>query len=63
MASEQGPQLPAGAAYARHRPEHTLLYQIVEENYPTFRDLLERQGRPLPAYVAREFDEFLTCGR
>ena len=63
MASEQGPQLPEGAAYARHRPEHTLLYQIVEENYPTFRDLLERQGRPLPSYVAREFDDFLRCGR
>ncbi len=53
----------AGAAYVRHRPEDTLLYQIVEENYPTFHDLLEQQGRPLPAYVEREFDEFLKCDR
>jgi hypothetical protein len=22
--------------YARHRPEQTLLYQLVEEHYPTF---------------------------
>jgi hypothetical protein len=53
----------ARAAYVRHRPEDTLLYQIVEENYPTFHDLLEQQGRPLPVYVEREFDEFLKCGR
>ena len=52
-----------GAAYIRHRPEDTLFYQIVEKNYPTFRDLLEQQGRPLPAYVGREFDDFLKCGR
>ena len=53
----------AGAVYVRHRPEHTLLYEIVAEHYPTFSDLLEQQGSPLPAYVAREFDEFLKCGR
>ena len=41
------------AVYTRHRPEQTLLYRIVEEHYPTFRDLLEQQRRPLPAYVAR----------
>ncbi len=51
------------AAYVRHWPEDTRLYQIVAANYPTFRELLEQQGRPLPAYVAREFDEFLKCGR
>ena len=37
--------------YARHRPEETLLYQLVEEHYPTFAGLREAQGRPLPAYV------------
>ncbi len=53
----------AGAVYVRHRPEDTLLYQIVEAHYPTFCDLLEQQGRPLPAYISREFDDFLQCGR
>lgn len=48
-------------AYVRHRPEHTLLYQIVEEHYPTFRDLLEQQGRSLPAYVAREAIATYQC--
>lgn len=33
----------AGAVYVRHRPEDTLLYQIVEAHYPTFCDLLERE--------------------
>ena len=63
MAKDQGRPRPAGAVYARHRPEQTLLYRIVEEHYPTFRDLLAQQDRPLPAYAAREFDDFLKCGR
>ena len=25
--------------YGRHRPERTLLYQLVEQHYPTFREL------------------------
>ena len=54
----------AGAVdYARHRPEQTLLYQLVEEHYPAFVALREAQGRPLPAYVQREFEDFLKCGR
>ena len=63
MATAQGRDLLAGSLYVRHRPEQTLLYRIVEEHYPAFRDLLAKQGRPLPTYVAREFDEFLKCGR
>jgi hypothetical protein len=49
--------------YARHRPEQTLLYQLVEEHYPAFAALRESQGRPLPVYVQREFEGFLKCGR
>ena len=63
MAKDQGRPRPAGAVYARHRPEQTLFYRIVEEHYPTFRDLLAQQDRPLPTYAAREFDDFLKCGR
>ena len=54
----------AGApAYARHRPEQTLLYRLVEEHYPAFEARLAAEGRPLPRYVAREFEDFLSCGR
>ena len=49
--------------YQRHRPEQTLLYQIVDEYYPAFAALMAEQGRELPGYVQREFEEFLKCGR
>jgi hypothetical protein len=49
--------------YQRHRPEQTLLYQIVDEYYPAFAAHLAEQGRELPSYVQREFEEFLKCGR
>ena len=34
--------------YARHRPETTLLYQLVEQHYPPFRELRAAAGCPLP---------------
>jgi hypothetical protein len=49
--------------YERHKPEQTLLYQIIEQHYPAFSRLMEQQGRSLPFYVKKEFDEFLKCGR
>jgi len=52
---------PSG--YAHHRPEATLLYQLVELHYPDFRELRAREGRSLPDYVQEEFDAYLKCGR
>lgn len=49
--------------YQRHRPEETLLYRIVEQHYPVFVDCMAGEGRPLPAYVQREFEDYLKCGR
>jgi len=49
--------------YERHRPEQTLLYPIVAEYYPAFHDLMAAQGRTLPEYVQREFEDYLRCGR
>jgi ribosomal protein S27E len=49
--------------YQRHRPEQTLLYQIVDEYYPAFAAHLSEQGRELPGYVQREFEDYLKCGR
>ena len=49
--------------YQRHRPEQTLLYQIIEQYYPAFTAHLAEQGTVLSAYVQREFDDFLKCGR
>ncbi len=49
--------------YKRHRPETTLLYQLVELYYLDFTANLVEQGRYLPKYVEREFGDFLRCGR
>ncbi len=47
----------------RHRPERTLLYQLVQEYYPAFKAHLGAQGTALPGYVEREFDDYLKCAR
>lgn len=52
----------SGGIYIRHRPEQTLLYQLVERYYPDFSRLMLLQGTPLPAYVAREFEDYLGLG-
>ncbi len=49
--------------YQRHKPEQTLLYQIIEHHYLEFQALMEAQNRPLPKYVQQEFDGYLKCGR
>jgi len=56
---------PGGGAfrYARHRPERTLLYQIVEAYYPAFVSHLAARGTALPGYVQQEFEDYLRCGR
>ena len=49
--------------YARHRPEATLLYRLVERHYPEFVAAREAAGRSLPKYVREEFEAYLKCGR
>ena len=49
--------------YERHRPERTLLYQLVQEYYPAFQAHLAAQGTGLPRYVEKEFEDYLQCGR
>jgi ribosomal protein S27E len=49
--------------YQRHQPENTLLYRLVIEHWPQFQNTLAEQGRGLPDYVVREFEEYLKCGR
>lgn len=49
--------------YVRRRPERTLLYQFVDEDYPAFKHHLEAQEAYLPAYVEPEFEGCIKCGR
>lgn len=52
-----------GVCYERHRPEETLLYELVDEYYPQFVEQLTLQGKTLPSHVQQEFDAYLKCGR
>ena len=54
---------PHSPTYKRHRPEQTLLYQIVEQYCPEFSDVMEAQGKSLPVHIQQEFAEYLKCGR
>jgi len=49
--------------FKRHRPEQTLLYRLIEQYFPDFEMQWASEGRVLPDYVRREFDEYLKCGR
>ena len=49
--------------YTRHRPERTLLYQLLEAHYPAFVEHLAARDRTLPAHVQREFEDYFNCGR
>jgi ribosomal protein S27E len=49
--------------YVRHRPERTLLDQIIGEYYPAFKQHLDTQKAYLPRYVEQEFEDYLKCGR
>ena len=50
-------------AHVRHKPEQTLLYQLVEQYWPEFQTQLIETGRFLPGQVTREFEDYLACGR
>ena len=58
--TDRSPQSPP---YKRHRPEQTLLYQIIERHYAEFRDVMAMQGKSLPQHVQQEFADYLKCGR
>ena len=55
--------LAKGVRYQRHRPEQTLLYQIVERYYPELTQFMARQGKRLPNYIQQEFDDFACIVR
>ena len=52
----------AAPTYARHVPERTLLYALVQAHYPDLIARLATQDRSLPEYVREEFEAFLRCG-
>ena len=49
--------------YERHRPERSLLYQLVQQFYPAYVMQLAAEGKVLPDYVHQKFEAYLECGR
>ena len=48
---------------ARHRPEQTTLYCLVQQHAETFfADVEAAAGASLPSFIKDEFDAFLDCG-
>ena len=63
FAPETGALEAGSVRYRRHRPEETLLYQIVERHYSAFVEHLAEAGKHLPGHVRQAFDAYLQCGR
>ncbi|MEJ2388650.1 MAG: transposase zinc-binding domain-containing protein [Chromatiaceae bacterium] len=51
--------------YTRRRPENTILYRVVQQQLETYLTLAREDdwdGCSVPAYVEREFRQYLECG-
>src|SRR5712692_1502908 len=55
---------PAVAAYEPRDPSRTVLYKVIAEHLETFLASLDDDPdtKGLPAYVQREFYDYLQCG-
>jgi len=55
---------PAVATYAPRDPSQTVLYTVIAEHLETFLASLadDPEATGLPAYVEREFYDYLRCG-
>ena len=50
------------SSYQRRTPEQTSLYRAVQEHIETFLAQAESAGARVPAFVKREFADYLKCG-
>jgi len=57
--SRRAPPFIDPPGYARHCPEQTLLYQLIEQRYSAFVAAREAADRPLPKHVREEFESYL----
>jgi hypothetical protein len=49
--------------HERHKPEETVLYQLVAEHLETLlAEAREKHDRGLPDYVEKELRDYLKCG-
>ncbi len=50
------------ADYERHKPEQTLLHEVVREQLESFLSRAREQGAPVARFVERELRAYLDCG-
>jgi Transposase zinc-binding domain/Putative transposase len=64
LLSVGAPMAPAVATYAPRDPSQTVLYHVIAEHLETFLASChdDPDGSGLPAYVEREFYDYLRCG-
>ena len=60
--ARDGVRRAEGSAYARRRPEESVLYSVVQAELETFRARAQARQRPVPRFVERELRGFLRCG-
>ncbi|MBC8285632.1 MAG: transposase [Nitrospinae bacterium] len=54
--------LPKYPQYERRKPEGSVLYEVVRNNYKTFLEETEMTPKGLSKQAKKEFEGFLTCG-
>ncbi len=63
--SEPAPNSRCTGVYRRRRPEHTVLYQVVQshlESWLAHHREAEPHDDPIPWYVERDYRRYLDCG-
>ena len=63
--SEPAPNSRCTGVYRRRRPEHTVLYQVVQshlESWLAHHREAEPDDDPIPWYVERDYRRYLDCG-
>jgi hypothetical protein len=64
-AQDLGREAGQAEPYHRHRPEQTVLYRTVQENWRSFVEQFESEWEGtggLPHFVSEEIEAFLRCG-
>ena len=51
--------------YQRRKPENTVFYQVIQENFSTYRSLqgeTDQSYNIVTSHVENEIDKFMSCG-
>jgi hypothetical protein len=49
-------------SYARHRPEESILYNVIQQELAGFLARAQAREQPVPRFIEQEFQAFLRCG-